>query len=280
MAQSSTTPTGESLLLRAYGYIPNTTLAIVAGVVYIALGAILLFHVCRMKTWWGLCLPIGAICSGIGFFFRRLAVSHQDSKNILIVENVLISCMPALFLAFNYIVYGRLLLHTLGRRHTLIRPTIISTVFVLSDIFTFLIQATGGALLLSKSNGNLGVNIFKIGIILQACSYFVFIFLIAYTHWHVKREGIATGREGWWIVIWTLYFSSAAIVIRSGFRLAQQIEGKTSVLSTNEAYFYVLDVLALYFAIGVYIPWWPAKYMFKDTIVDPDRYKLAERPRV
>ena len=78
--------------------------------------------------------------SGIGFFFRRLNASNPNSKGDLIIENVLITCMPALFLAFNYILYGRLLLHTLGRRHTLLRPTIIATVFVTSDVVTFLVQ--------------------------------------------------------------------------------------------------------------------------------------------
>lgn len=156
-------------------------------------------------------------------------------------------------------------------------------------------KATGGALIINQSSANLGTNIFKVGIILQACSYFVFIFLIGYTHWHVRREGVATGRERWWIIIRTLYVSSAAIIVRSGYRLASQVEGRTSVLNTNEGsstspdplstenpltvYFYVLDVLALYVAIGIYVPWWPAKYMFDDTILDPAAYKLVERPR-
>lgn len=270
-------PVQATLMFRFFGYVPNTTLSLVAGIIYLVLGFVLAFIVVRHKNWWALCLPIGAIGSGIGFFFRRQMPSHPDSKGILIAQQVFVVCMPALFLAFNYIVYGRLLLYTLGRRHTLLRPTIIATVFVSSDILTFLVQAIGGSISINQKTADLGRNIFKIGIILQAVSYFIFIFLIIYTHIHVKREGRTTGRERWWIIFWSIYFSSILITIRSIFRLIEQFEGKSSIVVTQEAYFYVLDVLALMLAIAVYIPWWPAKYMFTDTIVDPDAYKMEDR---
>jgi hypothetical protein len=70
-------------------------------------------------------------------------------------------------------------------------------------------QATGNA-----NSAKTGHNVFRVGIVLQALSYFIFCFLVIYTHWHVKREGIASPRAAWWKVIYVLYISSLAIIVR------------------------------------------------------------------
>jgi len=84
--------------------------------------------------------PLPAAMS-LGFGVRILLHSkdHQ-SKTVLIPEEVLVSCSPAAYLAFNYIVYGRLLRFNIGSRHSLIRPNWGAAFFVTSDISTFVIQ--------------------------------------------------------------------------------------------------------------------------------------------
>jgi len=268
-----------NIVLLVLGYIPNKAAAGIVGALYVLFGVVLFVNIVRTKSWWGLCLPIGAIASGLGFFIRILLVSHQDSKGIYAISSFLITCMPAFFLAFHYIVYGRLLLHALGSRHSVIRPNIVSTVFILSDVVTFLVQGGGAGLQVTANKRALGRNMFKFGIILQAASYFVFIFFIIWTHIHVKREGIASRRAAWWTVFRVLYVSATGIVIRSIFRLIQVIESQTSVLTSKEVYFYILDALPLLVAIGVFMPWWPAKYIFTDTIVAPEAHKMTRQDR-
>jgi hypothetical protein len=70
-------------------------------------------------------------------------------------------------------------------------------------------QASGD----DPNRAKLGQNIFKIGIVLQSISYYVFMGLLAYTHWHVKQENLASPRATWWNTVWVLYTSSIFIVV-------------------------------------------------------------------
>ena len=83
-----------------------------------------------------------ALVYAIGYIFRVLLSSNQTSKAIFILEEVLIIVSPAAFLAFNYVVYGRIISEAVGQRKgfTLVRPNWVSTIFVISDIVTFLMQ--------------------------------------------------------------------------------------------------------------------------------------------
>ncbi len=83
--------------------------------------------------------------SGIGFFVKAVMVSseaHQNSQGLLIAQNVIIVCAPATFFAFNYIVYGHLVLDCVGAQFSLLRPSRVSFIFVGSDILTFVIQVS------------------------------------------------------------------------------------------------------------------------------------------
>lgn len=47
---------------------------------------------------------------------------------------------PAAFLAFNYILYGRLVRNRVGDQYSYIHPRIVARVFIISDVVTFMIQ--------------------------------------------------------------------------------------------------------------------------------------------
>ncbi|THU89873.1 hypothetical protein K435DRAFT_573707, partial [Dendrothele bispora CBS 962.96] len=152
-------------------YTPSVLAAMTAGAVYLLTGCVFLYRVCREHDWWALCLPLGAICFGVRILLH--SPDHQH-KTTLIPEEVLVSCSPAAYLAFNYIVYGRLLRFNIGSRHSLIRPNWIAAFFITSDVSTFVIQAAGAALLVSATTAERGATIFQIGVILQSVSYYVF----------------------------------------------------------------------------------------------------------
>ncbi|KAJ7588300.1 hypothetical protein C8J56DRAFT_1050364 [Mycena floridula] len=92
---------------------------------------------------------------GLGYYVRIILVSQQDSKPIFITSTVLISCFPATYLVFNYIVYG-FLMHSLGPRYSIIKPSIIGLVFIMSDVTTFIVQAGGVAMEIDVDHRKLG----------------------------------------------------------------------------------------------------------------------------
>lgn len=141
-------------------YHPSKAAAIASGVVYAILTAALFFRLVRARTWWGLVLPIGCGCTptfsvelhkgvsdpitvfAAGFFLRYLAAVKVESSPIFIFSQIFVIVSPASFLAFNYILYGRLLRpFTSGRgRYTLIKPEKVALIFISSDVVTFIVQ--------------------------------------------------------------------------------------------------------------------------------------------
>ena len=121
-------------------------------------------HLLRWRNFWGLCLPIGLICElsrlnrptkrgrahlmlfdtgyGFGFYMRYAVAKNPFSQALFIVEELFTVVSPAAFLAFNYIVYGRIMRVSVGDRtgFSLLKPTRVSTIFVISDVVTFLMQ--------------------------------------------------------------------------------------------------------------------------------------------
>ena len=62
-----------------------------------------------------------------------------DSLGFFAIEQLFIICAPAAFLAFNYIVYGRLISY-IGAEHSIVKPQKVAMIFVISDVSTFLMQ--------------------------------------------------------------------------------------------------------------------------------------------
>lgn len=161
----------------------------VAGM-YALLGTITFAYVVRRKDRWALCLPIGCLCSALGFFVRPSIDPFNVSLGLYIVQSMFVVISPAAFLAFNYLLYGRMILavdqefgssameshqleaqpltpmqkmtmiHKAGgpkresSRFSFIPPRIVGRVFVWSDVTTFLIQCAAGGLQASGGSSN------------------------------------------------------------------------------------------------------------------------------
>ncbi|KDQ62161.1 hypothetical protein JAAARDRAFT_30065 [Jaapia argillacea MUCL 33604] len=265
---NSSSPFGDTTMLQdILHYSPNKPVAAVAGIIYLVISAALFVRLFKTRDWWGLCLPIGAMASGIGFFVRILLVSNPNSIGIYIGMQILIVCSPAAFLAFNYIVYGRFILNCVGRQYSLIRPEIVAKLFVISDITTFLVQSGGGSLETSKNTNvqKTGSNIFLAGLIAQAASYVLFMVLLFHAHRKIVGSGEYSKNEIWWTAVYSVYFSSVFIVVGCIYRVIELAQGRGGYLLTHEIYFYLLDSVPLIIAISVYVPWWPGNYIKPKT---------------
>jgi hypothetical protein len=75
---------------------------------------------------------------------------HPDSKGIYIIEYLFVVLSPCAFIAGDYILLAHLAPYVRTPEYLLITPRRITLFFVLSDVTTFLIQATGGAISISN----------------------------------------------------------------------------------------------------------------------------------
>ncbi|KAL5490531.1 hypothetical protein ACEPAI_5364 [Sanghuangporus weigelae] len=262
----------------ALNYVPSLIPAVAAGAVYAVLTALLFIRLFRRKTWWGLCLPIGTLCFSVGFFIRYASAADTSNLGTFLFTQILMVISPAAFLAFNYIVYGRLIkTFATGRnRYSLIRPEIVAKTFIISDVVTFCVQGGGGGLQGQDDTANIGRIILLIGIIVQALSYVMFYFILIHSHRMFSKDDKFDEYNFPWRLVHVLHFSSVFIIIRCAYRAVELVQGNNGYLLTHEIFFYMLDTIPLFFATAIYVFFWPGQMI--DDISSRDYPLMGIRP--
>lgn len=167
------------------------------GAIFAIYTVVITMYIWRRKDRWAICLPIGTLCSGVGYLIRPSMTRANTSVALYAVQQFLVVISPCAFLAFNYLLYGRMILAvdadfgkadldeealqsstlTAGQKLTMIHkaggpkreksrfsfipPRIVGRVFVWSDVVTFLIQCAAGGM--QASGGSNNPNLTEIG---------------------------------------------------------------------------------------------------------------------
>ncbi|KAF9972914.1 hypothetical protein BGZ73_003886 [Actinomortierella ambigua] len=266
-------------------YQPNVAGNVAFGVIYAILCCIFSYSIYRHKNKWAICLPMGAIASSIGFFCR-IAIDPKDfNLPLFVIQNILIIATPSAFLAFNYMLYGRLIAaidpqfgandhksRMEKSRYSFIPPRIVGRAFIWSDISTFLIQVAAGSMLGNagdnQSLANIGNKLFLVGVCAQGVSYSLFTALLSIAVVRLvverRRTKVNLPEEGWSevnrntvMIVGGLYFSSLFIIVRSIYRIVEFVQGDEGYLISKEVFLFVLDAMPLVFAIGIWAIIWP-----------------------
>ncbi|KAL5490532.1 hypothetical protein ACEPAI_5365 [Sanghuangporus weigelae] len=213
-------------------YSPSKPGAIIAGVILAVLSILIFVRLSRRKNWWGLCLPIGILLLSVGFFVRLASVNNPTGRDLFATTQVLIITSPGAFLAFNYIVYRRLIqAFAAGQsQYSLMQPQILASVFIISDVVTFIVQGVGAGLSTSPDNLQMGRN---------------------------AQDGKFNSSNFPWSLVYILYFSSAFIMVRAIYRLVEFIQGPGGYLITHEVFCYCLDISPPFLATSIHAFFWP-----------------------
>ncbi|KAL5511882.1 hypothetical protein ACEPAH_5100 [Sanghuangporus vaninii] len=267
--------------LTVFDYTPSKAGAIIVGVVLVILSISVLVRLYRKRNWWGLCLPIGILLYAIGFFVRLASVNNPSSRGLFATSQVLIIASPGAFLAFNYIVYGRLIrTFAAGQsQYSLMRPQIVASVFITSDIVTFIVQGAGAALSTSPDTLQTGRNVVLIGVAAQTASYAIFCVLLVHSHVKFAKDGKSNSSNFPWALFYVLYFSSIFITVRAVYRLVEFIQGHGGYLITHEVFFYCLDTVPLFLATSIHALFWPGNLIEAYRNSDYVAVRLAKMDR-
>ncbi|TBU64716.1 RTA1-domain-containing protein [Dichomitus squalens] len=225
-----------------------------------------------LRKYGGRCmLPmvIGEFTWTIGFGIRFGLHSNPDSNGLYIAYYLFIVLSPCAFIAAEYMLLGRLARYIQSNKHLLIPPQKITVVFVASDISTFLVQAAGAGLSISKNQSlsKTGEHIFLAGLVLQLVSFFFFVIVALRFLFRVAAREPQTWavdaqkpwHQDWRTLSYVLIVSSIGIMIRCVYRVSELSQGYRGHLATTEGFFYGLDSLPLFIAVVVYIPFWPGR---------------------
>ncbi|KAH7337988.1 RTA1 like protein-domain-containing protein [Rhizoctonia solani] len=252
------------------GYLPNRPLAVISGLLYLAVPAACLLWGRKRWARYMLTIMIGGVCYALGLFLRLPFRSNPHQLGLYIITNMFTVLSPCAFIATVYMLLGRLALHLDADEFLLVKARIITKIFVTSDVVTLLIQASGGGMSAMQSLSNLGKKIFLVGLIVQLISFILYMVVYAVFLYRMKvyrpeecnlPRNKAEFFSHWTTLAGTLAVSCIGILVRSVFRTIENSQGYHGYLATHEVYFYVLDTLPLFIATVVFVITWPPLYL-------------------
>jgi hypothetical protein len=248
-------------------YIPNLPLNAVAVALYAACACVFTFYEFRHRGKYFLCLTIGTWCEAIGLALRIALRKDPHSLGLYIAMYMFVVLSPCAFLAADYILLGRIVKHLKGSRYLFLNPDKVSWTFVISDIITFCIQATGGGMSTADGMHNTGTSIFLAGLILQLISFALFTLLYLVFWFRVRKDTKIWNHPGWKPLFFALGFTCIMFLTRSVFRTIELSEGYAGHLTIHEEYWAALDALPLVLGIAVYCYFWPPAILTPETAV-------------
>ena len=157
-------------------------------------------------------------------------------------------------------ILGRIIRLTDGESRAIIKAKWCTKLFMGGDVFSFLIQSTGGGMLASakkKSSVDLGQKIILVGLCIQLLFFGFFIITIAVFHRRISQRPTTRSSSltaNWKQYLTVLYIASILIIVRSAFRTVEYGMGKDGVLLRSELYPYIFDA-SLMFLLTVTLSW-------------------------
>lgn len=170
-------------------------------------------------------------------------------------------------------VLGRLARAVHGERHLFISPRWLTRVFVLGDVFSFLVQSGGGGLMASDSfPKKTAENIILAGLLLQIVLFGVFVVTAVLFHVRMRRwpsSASAVGTVPWERILYMMYAAGVLIMVRSVFRVIEYVMGKDGYPLTHEWTLYVFDALLMVLTMAVFVWWYPGRLTAPPRAWDP-----------
>lgn len=195
------------------------------------------------------------------FITRALGSRNQQSSGYAVGSNILFLLAPLWINAFVYMAAGRLvwMLHP-DRSIWRFKAVSLGKYFVWLDVFSFLVQGTGGSMLNPGNSAqalDIGKKIYMSGVGVQ--QFFILLFIALIVRFHLdalrlERQGLLAdkGSKWWKYLTYTLYIVLVLITIRIIFRLTEfsgGVEPENNRLPFVEGYALGLDAFPMCLAI-------------------------------
>ncbi|KAF7344190.1 hypothetical protein MVEN_01709400 [Mycena venus] len=267
------------------GFVPKKSLSYIAFFSYGISGLVHWIHFFSVppRRPFMITLPLGMTAMAAGFVLRVKYANPPFSLGTYVIMDLFILLSPCFYLATDYMLLSHLATtfdEEVSTRCLLIRHSRITKIFVWSDVATFLLQSGGGGLTAMKNAklADLGNKIALVGLILQAVSFGLFTTVLVVFAWRMSEHFPDLWRpkkarpfkvfsrqpiDDWRILVYIMFATCVAILIRSIFRVAEFAGGYNGTIATHEGYFYAFDTLPLWLAMSLYCVVWPARALAK-----------------
>ncbi|CCG82408.1 putative RTA1 domain protein [Taphrina deformans PYCC 5710] len=277
-----------------YIYIPSLAGAVVSFLIFALITGVLAWQLVRYRVRYPTIFVLGAAFEALGYLFRTLSASGDRVMNftLFILMDMFVILSPLAFMAGLYITYGRLLSRFTtttggsgkGFRFSFIPASRYAKLFVACDVTSFLIQAAGAGLIVSKDAGTAATGkwILMAGLAFGLFSFSIFVACVVYASVRVRRAEragtfVALGlAPNWRWVLLPVSVSALCILARTVYRMVEFADGYHGHIYSTEWYLYVFDTTLMVICIAVWVPFFPAQYGLTQTL-RPDDEQLSTR---
>ncbi|KAG8705638.1 hypothetical protein FRC09_002836 [Ceratobasidium sp. 395] len=201
-------------------------------------------------------LIISAAIYAGGCYMRIVFAKDPHTLNKFIAMHSAIVLSPCGFIATVYMLLGRLARHLHADDLLLLRPSIITKVYM--TYVALLMQATGGGMgaTNSQTTRDLGAKIFLAGFVAQCVSFVSYLVIFGlFVHrmrsWRAPQWDSRPNGQflHWTTLMWAIAICCAMITIRTAYRTVEAAQGLEGYLAIHEPYFYALDCIPLWIGI-------------------------------
>lgn len=181
-----------------------------------------------------------------GYAFRFVSAGSPAELGPYIGQSLFIILPPSLYAATIYMIYGRLVLFVNAAEASVIRPTLVTKVFVCGDVLAFFMQAGGGGMMAQASMADMGQKIMLIGLFVQLLflGFFLSISLIFWKRMSRSSKQYAIpqyGKHSWDTLLKMVLAAAVIIILRCIFRVVEFAQGHSGYLVSHEIYMYIFD---------------------------------------
>ncbi|MCJ1403836.1 hypothetical protein MMC11_007059 [Xylographa trunciseda] len=222
---------------------------------YLAIFAIILFlHIflgIRYRAWgfFG-SLFGGLLLEIIGYAARVQMHFNPFLSNPFLIYIICLTIAPVFLTAAIYLCLARIII-VYGKQYARFAPRTYTIIFICCDVFSLILQATGGGLADTASTpsaGQSGINIMIAGLSFQVASLTLFVALCVDFAWNVRRARdvraplqVSCSRAKFHVFLYALGLATLTIYIRSCFRVAELQAGFNGALANEEVPFMILE---------------------------------------
>lgn len=203
----------------------------------------------------------------IGYVGRALAYNATGKLIPYVLQSTLLLLGPVLFAASLYMTLSRVIRAVDGAHCSMIPPRWLTRIFVFGDVFSFIIQASGAGLRVqagmgnSTMNPNLGSYVIVAGLIFQIIIFGLFMVTTALFDVRFKKDAAAANAHDipWQSTLGMLYGTSAFVLVRNIFRVAEYAMGSDGYLLGVEWGVYVFDASLMTLTMTAYLWRYPSQ---------------------
>ncbi|SMR53119.1 unnamed protein product [Zymoseptoria tritici ST99CH_1E4] len=262
-----------------YGYRASLPASLIFLIIFALSGALHLYQGVRTKQWFfSIAMFIGCLASALGYVAKTLLHYDPFSDVGFNLSVVVLTFAPAFFAAGIYYTLKHITLilsPTLSR----LRPSLYTTLFILFDLFSIILQAAGGATASTSPNLKvleIGDKIMITGLSVQVVTMVIFGgFALDYAlavrratkKGELSEACAELGRKKrfrWFVAALTL--SYVCILVRCAYRLAELANGWSddNEILRNQNLFIGLDSVTCAIATLVLNIWHPGRCLSRE----------------